>query len=117
MASNKDIFDLFKEQQHKLAQPPSPRAWRRLERRLDNRRGSSRHDNTFRPLAMVAAIALIAVFAFLMMVGLGQQNDRLFALNSLNDSNGLEQLSFSDADFETHMASAELILVAQHAER
>lgn len=117
MASNKDIFDLLNEQQHKLAQPPSPRAWRRLERRLDNRRVSSRHDDSFKPLAMVAAIALIAVFAFLMMVGLGQQNDRLFALNSLNDSNGLEKLSFSDTDFDTHMASTELILVAQHAEQ
>jgi Domain of unknown function (DUF6265) len=37
MKNPKDIFDLFKDNEHKLNTPPSPRAWDRLEARLDNR--------------------------------------------------------------------------------
>ena len=36
MEPKKDIFDLFKENEHKLAEQPAPLVWRRLERKLDS---------------------------------------------------------------------------------
>lgn len=43
MKNNKDIFDLFKDNEHKLHELlPSERTWQRLEDRLDNRRSRRR---------------------------------------------------------------------------
>ncbi len=61
MKTKKDPFDLFRDNQHKLSERPSPQAWRRLERRLDahkNRRSGSWFSSH---LGMVAAIALLVV--------------------------------------------------------
>ena len=60
--SKKDIFDLFRENEHKLQQAPSSQTWNRLERRLESRRRArhrSRYATLRRPLGMVASLALL----------------------------------------------------------
>lgn len=60
--SKKDIFDLFRENEHKLQEAPSPQTWNRLERRLETRRRArqrSRYATLRRPLSMVASLALL----------------------------------------------------------
>lgn len=61
MKRRKDISDLIRDNQHKLNERPSPRAWRRLESKLDQQH--SRHQTSlYKQLAMAAAvIALVAV--------------------------------------------------------
>jgi hypothetical protein len=63
MKDSKDIFDLFKDNEHKLNQPPSPRAWDRLEARLDNRRqqlvNPGRAPKLLRNLLSMAAVLLL----------------------------------------------------------
>jgi Domain of unknown function (DUF6265) len=65
MKDSKDIFDLFKDNEHKLNQPPSPRAWDRLEARLDNRRqqlvNPGRAPKLLRNLLSMAAVLLLLV--------------------------------------------------------
>lgn len=113
MTKRKDIFDLFRENEHKLTSPPSTHSWRRLERRLDNHRHRQQH-SIFRPLAMVAAIALLAVFTFLITIGFGEQRNRLFAFNNRAQPS-LEQLTYTDAAAEE--GDIQLIMVAQHAQQ
>ncbi len=67
MTRNKrDIDALFKESSHKLSEPPSSNAWRKLERKLDGRRGRYRV-SMYRYMAMAAAlvalVAMISVFS------------------------------------------------------
>jgi hypothetical protein len=117
MSHDKDIFDLFRDNQHKLHQSPSPRTWRRLERRLDTRRDNHRTYHVFQSFGMVAAILLIAVFTFLMTVGFGEQRNRLFAFNNKKaNSPQLEQLTYSDVSYPSASVSADLVMVAQHAQ-
>lgn len=42
MKNNEEIFDLFRENEHKLDAPPSPMAWDKLERKLDNKKTAKR---------------------------------------------------------------------------
>ena len=62
MDPQKDIFDLIKENQHKLNEAPSDRTWRKLEQRL-NYKTQSRPVSLFRSMSWAAAIAAIAVMA------------------------------------------------------
>lgn len=68
MKNNKDISDLIRENQHKLNERPSPRAWEKLESKLDNHHQKSR-TFLYRKLAMAAAVvALVAVISLLAVV-------------------------------------------------
>jgi hypothetical protein len=58
----KDLFDLFRDQQHRMNEAPSPRAWRNLESRLDSHRRRNRL-SLVRNLSMAAALLLLAVIA------------------------------------------------------
>lgn len=112
MGNRKDIFDLFRDNEHKLSHAPSPRTWRRLERRLDSHR--SRHRHSFvRSLAIVAAVVVLAVFTFMATIGFGEQRGRLFALSGHNSQ--LEQLTYSDTDFD-QATSIQMAMIAQHAQ-
>lgn len=65
MNRQRDIFDFFRDHQHQFDESPSPRAWRRLERRLDahQRRGRL---SLYRSLGMVAGVlALVALIVLL----------------------------------------------------
>ncbi len=68
MKSDKEFFELFRKNQYKLNERPSPKTWQRLEKRLDNhyqrQRFASRHT-----LSMVAALALLIVATFFLTIG------------------------------------------------
>ncbi len=99
MKKHKNIFDQFREKGHSLSEQPSPRAWDRLERRLDNRPRSST-SRTFRWLGIAASLAVLvtalAALSWLMQL---EKKDR-FAMNNAIPSH-LEDLQWSDqADFK-----------------
>ncbi|NBC06777.1 MAG: hypothetical protein GVY26_06240 [Bacteroidetes bacterium] len=70
----KDLFDLFREQQHQFDATPSPRAWRNLEQRLDSHRRRNRL-SIVRNLSMAAALLLIAVIVVVLAFAL-ERNGR-----------------------------------------
>ena len=53
--NQKELFNLFRDNQHKLDQKPSNQAWRRLESRLDAHQNRTRI-SFVRHLSMAAAI-------------------------------------------------------------
>ncbi len=61
METQKDPFDLFRDNQHKLSERPSPQAWRKLEQRLDAHKNRHRQSWFSSHLGMVAAILLLVV--------------------------------------------------------
>ena len=69
MKSKKDISDLIRDNQHKLDERPNPRAWKKLEERLDQHEGKSKGNGRiilFRRLAMAAAVvAMVAVISII----------------------------------------------------
>ena len=64
MKRQKDIFDLFRDNSHKLEERPSSQAWRKLEQRLEERH-RRRRPFFFRPISMAAAIAMLVVLVSL----------------------------------------------------
>ena len=69
MDKKKDLFDLIKANEHKLDQAPSPRAWDRLERRLDkhySKRRRSRPRWLFSiAAAVVGLVVMVSIISFL----------------------------------------------------
>ena len=69
MKSKKDISDLIRDNQHKLDERPNPRAWKKLEDRLDQHEGKSKGNGRillFRRLAMAAAVVtMVAVISII----------------------------------------------------
>ena len=95
MKRQKDIFDLFRENQSKLNERPSPQAWRRLESRLDAHRNRNRV-SLYRQLFMVAAvIALVALTSLLTVLADKNQQqyqaDNIYATEQLNAPAPAEQ--------------------------
>ena len=89
MKFKKNISDLIRDNQHKLDERPSPRAWRKLESRLENQ-NNRKKTYLYRQLAMVAAVvALVAVISLLTV--LTQQNKQDFASIELNSENWIAQ--------------------------
>lgn len=67
MLQDKDLFDLFRKNQYNLNEVPSPNTWKRIERKLDDRR--HQHLTGFRRiLGMVAGLALIIVSVVLLTI-------------------------------------------------
>ncbi|MFK7806445.1 MAG: hypothetical protein AB8F74_01465 [Saprospiraceae bacterium] len=67
MKEPKDISKLFKDNEDKLNQPPSSRAWERLENRLDNHRSQQEHHrikrrpNPWRNILSMTGVLLVLV--------------------------------------------------------
>ena len=56
------LYDLFRKNQYKLEEMPSPQSWDRLRKRLDDRRDTRPQLSFYRTFAMVAAaVGLILV--------------------------------------------------------
>ena len=56
------LYDLFRKNQHKLEEMPSPQSWDKLRKRLDDRRDTRPQLSIYRTFAMVAAaVGLILV--------------------------------------------------------
>ncbi len=67
MTQHKDFFELFRENSHKMAESPTPRTWRRLERRLDAHQRHSRYQAS-RIMGMVAALLALVVLIGLLSI-------------------------------------------------
>lgn len=97
MTHKKDLFQLFRDNEHKLREAPSARSWQRLEQRLDGRRGR-RHFRFSRSLSMVAAVLALAVLVSLISLLAGGNENRFLASNGRAIPVGLEDLRQTDAD-------------------
>ncbi len=96
MQRQPDIFDLFRNNQHKLTQQPSPYAWRRLERRLDRNAGVKRF-SLLRQWGMAAAIVLLVGLVFLVILMVDQQETATLAAQRTHPVQ-LEDLNPRDGD-------------------
>jgi cytoskeletal protein RodZ len=95
MNHHKNLFDLFRENQHKLDERPPLHTWRRLEQRLDKHQRRGRI-SLYRSLAMVAGILALAVLIILMTLVVDQQQEYL-----TGTPHQLEDLQPSEADNAT----------------
>lgn len=92
MKANKDIFDLFRKNQHKLAERPSPIVWRRLERRLDAHQRRNQR-SLYRQLSMAAGLLILLGFIALISLSTNKKsNDYLALANSENRHDHFEDL-------------------------
>ena len=99
MKPKKDIFQIFQENQHKLNERPSPQAWRRLERRLDARRGQNR-PSLYRHIAMAAGVFAIIALISLIAVLVDQNNGPSYLAINQPGPIQLEELTYTDVDVE-----------------
>jgi hypothetical protein len=65
MKDDQKLFKLFRDNEHKLHEFPSPDAWRRLEQRLDANRRRRKMKAVYRSVAMAASLALLVGVAAL----------------------------------------------------
>lgn len=93
MKHQKDIFDLFRENQHKLEERPSNRTWQRLERRLDAQQRTGGRKNLFFQLSMIAA--LLAFLVIVSVVVILPKNAEAIAQN-----NNFEAIPLADLETE-----------------
>lgn len=63
MKDDQKLFDLFRNNEHKLHEYPSADAWLRLEKKLEAHR-RRRRISLFRPIAMAAGVLLVIGMAF-----------------------------------------------------
>lgn len=108
MKKDKTISRLFKDNQHKLNEAPSRQSWRRLERRLDDRRRYGKM-TVSRQLGMVAALFLLGIVIALIAVLFNTQNNNTLAANYTLER--LEELS------ETEQASQVIEFVQKYKDR
>lgn len=73
MKNNNNIFELFRDNQHKLNEMPSRQSWQRLEQRLDKHRRRNR-TSTLRYVLLAASVLL--VFAVLATISTSLQKER-----------------------------------------
>ena len=100
MKSKKDISALFREHKHTEI-PPTPKAWRKLERKLDNHRHRGRR-NVQRLMAMAAAFLLLIVFVLVLSMVVGQMNNSHPMAYNESTPFQLEDLVTTDVDFEAY---------------
>lgn len=100
MRRQKTLFDLFRDNAHKLNEAPSRQTWQRLEERLEKRRRRSLQLR-IRHMAIAAAISGIAILAVLaaMLADNRQHNNTVYQIESLDqrdvNEEALEAIAFS----------------------
>lgn len=82
MKDNKDLFDLFKENEHKIQPAPSRHAWDKLERKLDARKDINQ-TSKYRSIAQIAAVvAVVSIAAVIALLNTGSGSDKNMAVAS-----------------------------------
>ncbi len=99
----KDIFDLFRENQDKLNQKPSPKTWSRIERRIQASQPITSKNRPIRrmrpPMGIAAALVLMVGLMAAFLWILGNEKDkkqRIFA--QIHSSFEIEELSLEEMD-------------------
>ena len=111
MTRKRDVFDFFRDNQHRLNEAPSAHSWRRLDRRLDAHRRRNR-PSRYRVLGMVAGILVLVILVGLVSLSLGRQQNQQLAFNKQAVPTGLEDLAVTDADRD----GLRTVLAVQHAQ-
>ena len=95
MNRKKDISKLFQESEHKLNQMPSPRAWQKLEGKLDAHAARNKY-SLYRTLAIAAGIITLVSVTFVISLSLNKKHNNVMASNAMPQD--LEELeTYSDA--------------------
>ncbi len=75
MKDKKDLFDLFKESEHKIQPTPSRHAWDKLERKLDARQDNNQ-TSKYRSIAQIAAvIAVVSIAAVIALLNMNSKTE------------------------------------------
>lgn len=98
MKEQKDIFDLIRENEHKLEERPSKRAWQRLERRLEVQH-KPQGFTLYRQLGMVAAMLVFVLVCSILLFLPAQIETPQLALNDV-EAVPLADLVYKDVDQE-----------------
>ena len=99
MKSQKDIFDLFRENEHKLQEKPSNQAWNKLEQRLERQRGR-RRILPFNSYLMAASVVGLLVVITMMGGIFNGTNNSLHLTESKGEVRPLEDLVAVQPDRE-----------------
>ena len=78
MKKERDIFELFKNSQHRLDERPSRHAWAKLESKLDSHRAKHR-SMWYRQLAMAATLLALVAFISLLSIVLMPESEKATA--------------------------------------
>ena len=97
----KDLFDLFNNNQHKLTERPSERSWRRLEQKLDAHRQRGKYA-IYRHLTMAAVLLALVIFTALVSFWLGKQQAIPYAGETSLKSATFEQLQAEQTDQDAY---------------
>lgn len=100
MKHQKDISDLFKENEHKLSERPSLKTWRRLENRLDQRKQKHRKGLYRQLMAAAAVFLLLLVSSAVLMTQ--KQNAKFVAANSPTALEDLSNYASNESEMGTH---------------
>ena len=95
--NQKELFDLFRDNQYKLNQRPSSQAWRRLESRLDTHQNRTRI-SFVRHLSMAAAVAALLALVFAISIFFDHNGHDDMAEREQQLNFVLEELDQRDAD-------------------
>lgn len=99
MKQEKDIFDLFRENEHKLDQAPPRRAWNRLEQKLDAHRNRRQKRWQF-PRFLSIAAAVVGLVALLSLISFLFQTNKSMDTASAMPEFIVEDLLASNDDLE-----------------
>ena len=91
MKPKKDIFDLFRDNQHKLNERPSHEAWGKLESRLDQHKDRNR-SSIYRILSMAAAVVGLVFFVSVISLMLKPNHEKMAVSEIAMDRFSTEEL-------------------------
>lgn len=111
MSQDKNLFDLFREGSQNHREQPTPRTWKRLERKLDTHQRRSHHRNDW-TLAMVAAVIGLVVLVGFITFTIDHSNQNMLADQDAAPRY-FEELELS-AEEELRAASAKVIEYQRH---
>ncbi len=93
MKNKKDLFDLFRESEHKLEPTPSRHAWDKLERKLDARKDINQ-TSKYRSIAMVAAVvAVVSIASVIVLLNFDDNKNNAMAGKIMKDTNTWEEIA------------------------
>lgn len=107
MSEKDKIYELFRQNEHKLSEKPSRRAWERVDARLDRHYARRQSPMWLRYGGMVAAVMILVLTASLLVMNNGTATkENQVAFNDMEEKSAVapELLDFNeDGDVDNHM--------------
>ena len=92
MKDKKDLFDLFRENEHKIQPTPSRHAWDKLERKLDARVDNNQ-TSKYRSIAQIAAVVALVSIATALAMFKSNSTDTNMAATVVKDNSTWEEIA------------------------